>query len=117
MKDLHKSDLLNFTGTETWYRHSINRKMTYTEGAQFVAEHGGAYWLIDEIAFAQSNKNVSGEEFQHWKLVVSDKSGVLTCDDGNGNIVYTQKLAYTDFPLPSIDFYYCNDVLMLPSEY
>jgi hypothetical protein len=29
---LTESDLHEFTGTETWYRHSLNRKVVYTEG-------------------------------------------------------------------------------------
>ena len=48
-KTLTKADLAQFTGTERYYRHGINRKVCYTEGAQHVAEAGGAYWLLDEI--------------------------------------------------------------------
>jgi len=43
-KTLSKSDLAQFTGSENWYRHGINRNVLYTDGAQHVAEHGGAYW-------------------------------------------------------------------------
>ena len=52
-KTLSKSDLAQFTGSENWYRHGINRNVLYTDGAQHVAEHGGAYWLLDEIAIIQ----------------------------------------------------------------
>jgi uncharacterized protein DUF6876 len=52
-KTLDATDLAQFTGAEQWYRHSINRKVLYTDGAQYVAEHGGAYWLLDEIALIQ----------------------------------------------------------------
>jgi hypothetical protein len=38
-KTLSKSDLAQFTGTESWYRHGINRNVLYTDGAQHVAEH------------------------------------------------------------------------------
>jgi len=50
------------------------------------AEHGGAHWLLDEIAIIQPyNKAVAAEEFQVWKLAVRpDRSATLTCDDGNG---------------------------------
>lgn len=40
----------------------------------------------------------------------------LTCDDGNGHIVYTKEIEYTDFPLDEITFYYANNVIYLPSE-
>ena len=70
-KALSKSDLAQFTGSESWYRHGINRKVLYTDGEQHVAEHGGAYWLLDEIATIQPyNKAVATEEFQVWKLPV-----------------------------------------------
>ena len=52
-KTLRKSELAQFTGSENWYRHGINRNVLYTDGAQHVAEHGGAYWLLDEIAIIQ----------------------------------------------------------------
>ena len=52
-KTLSTSDLAQFTGSENWYRHGINRNVLYTDGAQHVAEHGGAYWLLDEIAIIQ----------------------------------------------------------------
>jgi hypothetical protein len=42
-KTLSKNDLAQFTGSENWYRHGINRNVLYTDGAQHVAEHGGAY--------------------------------------------------------------------------
>ena len=66
-KTLSKGDLAQFTGSENWYRHEINRNVLYTDGAQHVAEHGGAYWLLDEIATIQPyNKAVAAEEFQVW---------------------------------------------------
>jgi len=69
-KTLSKSDLAQFTGSENWCRHGINRNVLYTDGAQHVAEHGGAYWLLDEIAIIQPyNKAVAAEEFQVWSLI------------------------------------------------
>ena len=101
------------------YRHGINRNVLYTDGAQHVAEHGGAYWLLDEIAIIQPyNQHVAAEEFQVWKLAVHpDRTATLTCDDGNGNIVFTKKIEHTDFPLDEITLYFTNDVIHLPSEY
>jgi hypothetical protein len=101
------------------YRHGINRNVLYTDGAQHVAEHGGAYWLLDEIAIIQPyNKAVAAEEFQVWKLAVRpDRTATLTCDDGNGNIVFTKEIEHTDFPLDEIKLYFANNVIHLPSEY
>jgi len=117
--ELTEFNLRQFTGSENWYRHGINCNVTYTDGAKFVADEGGAYWLLDAIAICQKfEKAVSGEEFQVWKLKVNeDRSASLVCDDGNDNIVYTQHIEYTDFPLSEITLYFVNNVIHLPSEY
>ena len=118
-KTLNAAELAQFTGTELWFRHSINSKVLYTEGAKHVAEYGQAYWLLDEIAQIQPYaKKVAAEEFQVWKLVVRpDKTASLTCDDGNGNIVFSKDIEYTDFPLETIALYFANNFIHLPSEY
>ena len=46
---LREEDLIQFTGSETWYRHGLFRNFLYTEGVQYVAETGKAYWLLDKI--------------------------------------------------------------------
>jgi hypothetical protein len=76
-------------------------------------------WLLDEIALAQRyTKRVAGEEFQVWTLKVKDdRTAKLTCDDGNGNVVYSKPIPFTDFPLEEISLYYCNKTILLPSEY
>ena len=119
-KTLDAGDLRQFTGSENWYRHALVRSVLFTDGAKYLADQGGAYWLLDEIALAQRhNKRVAGEEFQFWKLAVNlDKhKAVLTCDDGNGNIVFSKRIPFTDFPLEEISLYFCNNTILLPSEY
>jgi len=118
-KTLSAADLAQFTGTEQWFRHSINSTVLYTEGARHIAEHGEAYWLLDEIALIQPyDQNVAAEEFQVWTLNVKpDKTATLTCDDGNGNVVFSKEIPYTDFPLDTTKLYFANNVIHLPSEY
>jgi hypothetical protein len=126
-KHLDPRVLAQFTGTEPWYRHGLARGVTYTDGVKYVAEQAGAYWLVDIVAIAQRNDaGVTGESFQHWTLTVhDDASATITCDDGDGNIVYRQKIDWTDFPREGIQFYCCEDsttpglkrVILLPSEY
>jgi hypothetical protein len=117
-KTLDESELANFTGSENWYRHWL-RKSLYTDGVKFVAEQAGAYWLIDEVAINQTRPKVRAEEFQCWTLKVDleKRKAVLTCDDGNGNVVFTKSIPYTDFPLAEIKFYYVDNTILLPSEY
>jgi prepilin-type processing-associated H-X9-DG protein len=112
--------LAQFTGSEQWYRHGLNRNVLFTDGAKFVADQAGAYWLLDEIAFAQhSEKAVAAEEFQVWKLTVDlDRhTGTLTCDDGNGRVVFEKPIPLTDFPLPEISLWFANNTIYLPSEH
>ena len=119
-KTLTKDDLVQFTGSENWYRHGLVQDVLFTDGVKHVADAGGAYWLLDEIALAQRyEKRVAGEEFQHWKLAVNldTHKGVLTCDDGNGNIVFSKRIPFTDFPLSEITLYYVNNTILLTSEY
>jgi hypothetical protein len=108
-----------FTGSETWYRHWFKRNILFTDGAHHVAEAGGAFWLLDIIAIEQKyNKNVAAEEFQSWTLKVDlvRHTGQLTCEDGSGNVVFTNAIEFTDFPVAEITLWFENNTIYLPSE-
>lgn len=117
-KPLDEGELANFTGSETWYKHWLG-KCLYTDGAKHVADQAGAYWLLDEIAISQTRPKVRAEEFQVWTLKVDleKRTGVLICDDGNGNVVFTKKIEFTDFPLAEFKLYCTDKTILLPSEY
>ena len=116
---LSKHDLAQFTGSDNWYRHGINRSVLFTDGAKHVADEGGAYWLLDAIAICQRHDaRVGAEPFQVWKLIVrSDRTATLACGDGNDNVVYTQEIPFTDFPLDEVTLWFANNVIYLPSEH
>jgi hypothetical protein len=117
-KTLTESDLRQFTGSELWYRHSLMRNVLYTDGVKHVAEAGGAWWLVDEIALGQMEKKIAAQSFQVWKLTVeADSTALLTCEDGNGNEVSRKAIAFTDFPLREITLWFTDNVTLLPSEY
>jgi|WetSurMetagenome_2_1015567.scaffolds.fasta_scaffold1263041_1 hypothetical protein len=116
------SDLDQFTGTENWHKISnLFPFMLLTDGTKYLADNAKCYWLFDIIASHQRNNKVRLEEFQVWKLVCENESGVVTCDDGNGNILAKQKIEYTDFPFSSVKLYAVwengNMIVLLPSEY
>ena len=115
---LTDADLRQFTGSENWYRHALNRNVLYTDGAKYVADHASAYWLLDEIALAQVGERVvRAEEFQVWTLTVNaDRSALLTCDDGNGGAVFQKVIPFTDFPVERIALWFENNTIYLPSE-
>ena len=79
-----------FTGSEQWFRHGLVPSICFTDGAKYVADTAGAYWLLDEIALAQrSVKKIAAQEFQVWTLKVNpDNTANLVCEDGNHNVVY-----------------------------
>ena len=107
----------SFDGPDELYRHAINRNVVFSQGARFVAESCGAYWLIDEIAIAQFKPKVKVEEFQAWKLKVTGGTTVLTMDDGNNHTLFVMKLPFTDFPLPEVTLWVENNTIYLPSEH
>ena len=111
-----QSALGTFSGSERFYRHALNLNVIFSEGARFVAESCGAYWLVDEIALAQYNHKVKAEDFQVWKLVVTGSKAVLTMGDGNDHVMFRMPLQFTDFPLPEITLWFENGTIYLPSE-
>jgi hypothetical protein len=115
---LSPAALAQFTGSEHWYRHGLVRGILFTDGAKYVADEGGAYWLLDEIAIAQRfEKAVSVEEFQVWKLTVNPaRTAKLACEDGNGRTVFEKAIPYTDFPAECIELWFENSTIYLPSE-
>ena len=110
--------LAQFTGTANYYR--IDRKTLLTDGTYYLCEQARAYWLI--TVFASYLHELKLEDwFTVLKLDVTGSSAKVTISDGNDNVLATQEIEYTDFPLPSLILYGCWDsehwVLMLPSEY
>ncbi len=119
-QNLREEDLNQFTGTERWYRHPLFRQFLYTDGAQYIAEKGEAYWLIDKIMECQASvSKLKGEEFCVWDLKLKNEGqgANLICTDGNENELYREHIPFTDFPLKTIRFYFQNKPLFLPSEY
>jgi hypothetical protein len=111
--------LAQFTGSSRFCRHAFISEVIFSEGAKYVADTAGAYWLLDEIALAQRfEPKVKGEPFQVWDLTVSTNNvAVLKCGNGDGREVYSKQIEWTDFPQPGIRFYFCNGCIHLPSEY
>lgn len=111
-------NLSQFTGTSQYYR--ISPKTLLTDGTYYLAEHASAFWLM--FAFASHLNELDLDDwFAVLNLKVIDSTALLRIEDGNLNLLASQEIEYTDFPLPSITLYGCLEdkqwVLMLPSEY
>jgi hypothetical protein len=113
-------DLRQFTGTERWYRwSSLFPRFLLTDGAKYLADRAGAYWLMDIIGSYQHELDKEG--FQVWRLEKTGTEAVVVCDDGNGNVLAKQEIPYTNFPMNKVELYaiYSDNqlVILLPSEY
>ena len=75
----------------------------------------------DAIASYQPKllKDIMLREFQHWilKVDLDNQKAQLICERDSNDVVLTQDIEFTDFPLEQIRFYVVSQVLMLPSEY
>ncbi len=108
--------LEGFYGTENYHKHFLGA--VYTDGVKTMAERFHCYWLLDVIASHQTNKKVRFEGFQVWKLQrIKDTKFLVTCDDGNGNIVTQQKIPFSDFNYDEATIWFVGGVMLLPSEY
>lgn len=119
-----ENGLINFCGSETFTRHMPG--IILTEGALWLAENAGAFWLMDAIWSHQHlcRKDAMLRDMQFWKLKVNeDKSAVLTCERDEGNVAIRQEIEYTDFPLKEIKLYCAPSgngkdyTVLLPSEW
>jgi Family of unknown function (DUF6876) len=111
--------MAQFRGTEHWYQHPLAKSLTYTDGAKYIADTAGAYWLLDQIALSYRRGKLKHENFQVWKLEVDELThrGYITVDDGNGNVLRRKMIALTDFPKEGVTLWCVENVIMLPSEY
>lgn len=108
-------NLAQFTGTENYYHFNLFLpKAKMTDGAKYLAETVGCFWLYDILCSVQNLPKVRAEEFQVLKF--NKAKMLVTVEDGNYNVLYSQEIISTDFPLDEIMLYFTNNVLLLPSE-
>ena len=100
--------------------HRINRKCLLTDGARYLAEEAGAFWLMDAAASYLIELGTD-DWFVHIQLRVTGSTALLMLEDGNGHVRAQQQIPCTDFPMPEQTLFACLDsehwVIMLPREY
>ena len=110
------NELDNFTGTESYFRHGLNRDFLYTEGAQYFAEQAGAYWFLDimatEVAELQEDNPFIAVE-----MTVKDGKALITATDGNESHIWDRVISFTDCPEGMYKFFLIDNVFLLRSEY
>ena len=127
--------LRGFHCTDGYTRYTFG--ILLTDGVKWLCDAAQSYWLVDAIGSYQSTPKVKNDEslqgIQFWTLKLVKKhltlqdgtvrtcpsSAVLTLERDTDDVVLTQNIEYTDFPLDSIKLYYSpqDKVLLLPSEY
>lgn len=117
-----QAGLAGFTGTEHYYPFSaILPNWVLTDGAKWLADNAGCFWLMDMIA--SHAKKIRDEGFAVVKLKkTSPNDCTVTIEDGNDGILAAQENIFTDFPLDEIVLYAVPGderlmVIMLTSEY
>jgi hypothetical protein len=116
-----KEHLGQFCGTEQWHRWSfLYRDWLLTDGAQYVAQNYGAFWLMDAIA--SYHRSLRRYPLQVWTLLVAeDRNWTLVATDGDYKEIARLTDVYTDFPIGEFVLYAAQSgdhwVIMLTSEY
>jgi len=118
-----KFDLRQFTGTTGYFRPQplLFPCFLLTDGTRYLAEKAEAFWLFDAIASLQAHPKVKGHEklneLQFWRLeVAEDESAVLSVEWDKEQVVYSQAIEYTDFPLKSLLLYVAPSIVKLKRE-
>lgn len=106
-------------GTDDYHRIStLFRNHVATDGVKHLADMCQSYWLLDAILSHQITPKVKKELFQVWKLQQQKNDAyLLTCEDGNNNVITSQKIPFSDFPYQQATIWLCDNVLLLPCEY
>jgi hypothetical protein len=95
------------------YRASI------TQGIVHYCEQHQCFWFMDVINSYQTASFRARNGFQVWKIVLN-KTGngcKAICEDGNDNVILTQRIPYTSHKETDTVFWYSNETIYLPSEH
>jgi len=88
-----------------------------TDGIIALAEAAGCYWLLDIIGRYQTDKRLN-LAFQVWKLEVNrEDSSAVVRGYNDAELIITQEIPFTDFPLDEVKVFLMDGVILLPSEY
>jgi len=95
--------LAGFSGTERYYR--THPRLLATDGAKYLADRAGAYWLLDTV---WSVLPTLTDDFAVLELKVEEtRRATVRIHDGREpcTTYYVQEVPYTDFPLEEVTLY------------
>ena len=110
--------LANSHCTEAYHQFSpITGFPVATDGAIALAEAAECYWLLDIVGSYQGEKRLD-PHFQVWELEVNTKDSCAVIRGYNDKeLIITQDIPYTDFPLDTVKLFLIDGIILLPSEY
>lgn len=114
-KEELENNLAHFTGSEEYHKFNPFTKLVATDGVMYLAKEAQCFWLLDILASVQGMKAIRGKDMQ--VLIFNKSKGEVRIEDGNKNVLYTQEIKYTDFPLDEITIWVEGNVVLLPSEH
>jgi len=106
------------TGTTAYHRFSpIPGFPVVTDGVIAFAGAGSCFWFLDIIGSHQSDERLD-PEFQVWALEVNlEKYSGVVRGFNDAELIITQEIPWTDFPLDEVKLFLIDGVILLPSEY
>jgi len=107
--------LPHFRGSAEYHKHKfLDHGLLLSEGAEYIRESCGSYWLFDII----SQQSVKHEEFQVTLRQLKSQDWMVKFQDLDlEKVLYRQRIPYSDFPLLEIRLWFMNGVCYLPSEH
>lgn len=117
-EELKKALDENFWGTTQWHRVP-HAPFLLTDGVKFFVDNAECYWFLHTLTGML--KKVGPDWFYSIELFVQNSCAVITIDDGNGKVLATHSIDFTDCPEGSWKFFLESDgeesVLLLPTEH
>lgn len=111
-------ELGQFCGTMEYHRYS--RKLVLTDGARYLAERAGCFWLVSIVDSILPQ--VRNESFLSVRMIKNpNASAIVEITDGNEKPIFRQAIEFTDFPMNEIQLFVQESdqfwVMMLTTEY
>ena len=111
-------DIINHAyGSDAYRKYSpIPGYPAATDGVIALAEAAGCYWFLEIIGSYQADKRLN-PAFQVWKLEVSLKdNNAFVRGFNDADLIISQEIPFTDFPLAEATLFLMDGIVLLPSE-
>ena len=111
------NDAINAYSSDKYLK--FNMGLVLTQGTKALTDKFQCYWLLDVIASYQFKSKMRNQDMQVWKFERSKTGdgGKVTCEDGNNNLLVSQRIPYSDIDAQEATFWLIDKTILLPTEY